>query len=328
MAPTRAPALRRPPRLGAAHLCARARVPRASQDGQWYNAKIVALAADGYFVTFLGYGNTAQVDFGEVRPYQRPDTTDWRAGAECIAVHAADGRWYEAKLLAVRATAVSVRFNGESEAVDVDLDAVRMSSAQGGGKADGASARPAQPASTATTSKVRLGATRLAVAAAAAPHAPARASRPRAARPARRAPWCTAPCPKPSTRRYPSLPPLCAAAKAARGAAGRQRGDRQPQEAQAQHVQAAREEAARGAGGRRPPLELAALREQERHDQNDEEPPRPALGPDSRPRRAGGAHGHGVPLFLPTHPPTHPNPDPILARSSTTPPLSIVAPNS
>jgi survival-of-motor-neuron-related-splicing factor 30 len=31
------------------------------QDGQWYNAKIVALAEDGYFVTYLGFGNTAQV---------------------------------------------------------------------------------------------------------------------------------------------------------------------------------------------------------------------------------------------------------------------------
>ena len=44
-------------------------------DGSWYNAKIVALAEDGYFVTFLGYGNTAQVEFNEVRPYQRPDTS-------------------------------------------------------------------------------------------------------------------------------------------------------------------------------------------------------------------------------------------------------------
>lgn len=31
------------------------------QDGQWYNAKIVALSEDGYFVTYLGFGNTAQV---------------------------------------------------------------------------------------------------------------------------------------------------------------------------------------------------------------------------------------------------------------------------
>ena len=38
----------------------RARAPPRS-DGQWYNAKVVALASDGYFVTYLGYGNTAQV---------------------------------------------------------------------------------------------------------------------------------------------------------------------------------------------------------------------------------------------------------------------------
>lgn len=28
---------------------------------RWYYAKVVALAEEGYFVTFLGYGNTAQV---------------------------------------------------------------------------------------------------------------------------------------------------------------------------------------------------------------------------------------------------------------------------
>ena len=55
------------------------------QDAAWYNAKIVALAEDGYFVTFLGYGNTAQVDFPEVRPYVRPDTSEWRVGGACAA---------------------------------------------------------------------------------------------------------------------------------------------------------------------------------------------------------------------------------------------------
>jgi len=34
------------------------------QDGQWYNAKVVALGEDGYFVTYLGFGNTAQVRAG------------------------------------------------------------------------------------------------------------------------------------------------------------------------------------------------------------------------------------------------------------------------
>lgn len=63
------------------------------QDGQWYNAKIVALSEDGYFVTFLSYGNTAQVDFNEVRPYQRPDTSNWLRGSECTAIYPADSRW-------------------------------------------------------------------------------------------------------------------------------------------------------------------------------------------------------------------------------------------
>ena len=61
-------------------------------DGSWYNAKIVALAEDGYFVTFLGYGNTAQVEFNEVRPYQRPDTSLLKPGEEVSAVHS-DARW-------------------------------------------------------------------------------------------------------------------------------------------------------------------------------------------------------------------------------------------
>ena len=52
-------------------------------DGQWYNAKVVALASDGYFVTYLGYNNTAQVEFNELRPYVRPDTSDWRGSTEC-----------------------------------------------------------------------------------------------------------------------------------------------------------------------------------------------------------------------------------------------------
>ena len=59
-------------------------------DGQWYNAKVVALAEDGYFVTYLGYGNTAQVDFAEVRPYVRPDTSGWNRSAEIHAMVASE----------------------------------------------------------------------------------------------------------------------------------------------------------------------------------------------------------------------------------------------
>ena len=43
------------------------------QDGQYYNAKVVALSEDGYFVTFLGYGNTAQVEFHEFVKGVPPD---------------------------------------------------------------------------------------------------------------------------------------------------------------------------------------------------------------------------------------------------------------
>lgn len=95
-------------------------------DGQWYNAKVVALAEDGYFVAFLGYGNTAQVDFNEVRPYQRPDTSTWSANTEVSAVHASDGRWYDAAIVDVRKANVLVRFKGEHENVEVDIDFVRM----------------------------------------------------------------------------------------------------------------------------------------------------------------------------------------------------------
>lgn len=96
------------------------------QDGQWYNAKIVALAEDGYFVTYLGFGNTAQVDFNEVRPYQRPDTSAWAAGSECSAVHASDGRWYEGTIVEVRSGSALVRFRGEGENAEVELDLVRL----------------------------------------------------------------------------------------------------------------------------------------------------------------------------------------------------------
>mmetsp|Transcript_11880 Transcript_11880/g.20026 ORF Transcript_11880/g.20026 Transcript_11880/m.20026 type:complete len:292 (-) Transcript_11880:226-1101(-) len=96
------------------------------QDGQWYNAKIVALAEDGYFVTFLGYGNTAQVDFNEVRLYQRPDTSTWGPGTEVNAVHSSDGRWYDGIAVEVKPTSVMVKFVGENEAAEVDIDFVRL----------------------------------------------------------------------------------------------------------------------------------------------------------------------------------------------------------
>merc|ERR1712070_224923 len=95
------------------------------QDGQYYNAKVVALSEDGYFVTFLGYGNSAQVEFKEVRPYKRPDTSGWVKGMELTAVHASDGRYYDATLLEVKAASVVVCFQGESESVTVDIDTVR-----------------------------------------------------------------------------------------------------------------------------------------------------------------------------------------------------------
>mmetsp|Transcript_53231 Transcript_53231/g.137699 ORF Transcript_53231/g.137699 Transcript_53231/m.137699 type:complete len:308 (+) Transcript_53231:111-1034(+) len=95
-------------------------------DGQWYNAKVVALTQDGYFVTYLGYGNTAQVDFNEVRPYIRPDTSEWRVGAEVHALAIADERWYPAKLLGVSQASAKVRFHGEADVVELELDSIRL----------------------------------------------------------------------------------------------------------------------------------------------------------------------------------------------------------
>ena len=44
---------------------------------------------------YLGYGNTAQVEFSELRPYVRPDTSEWRPGTECSAIASdADGVCY------------------------------------------------------------------------------------------------------------------------------------------------------------------------------------------------------------------------------------------
>lgn len=105
-------------------------------DGQWYNAKIVALAEDGYFVTFLGYGNTAQVEFNEVRPYQRPDTSGLRPGAEVSALHT-DGRWYDATLVEVKEAAAVVSFPGEPEPVQLELDLVRPKVQAGAGSGGG-----------------------------------------------------------------------------------------------------------------------------------------------------------------------------------------------
>ncbi len=112
------------------------------QDGNWYNAKVVALVEDGYFVTYLGYGNTAQVDFNEVRPYVRPDTSEWRAGTEVHALAVADSRWYPARLVSIAAASAKVRFHGEPETVEMELDSIRMitSSGAAGAAASGAAA--------------------------------------------------------------------------------------------------------------------------------------------------------------------------------------------
>lgn len=105
-------------------------------DGQWYNAKIVALAEDGYFVTFLGYGNTAQVEFNEVIPYKRPDTSGLTPGTEVSALHA-DGRWYDATLVEVKEAVAVVSFPGEAEPAKLELDLVRPKAQAGASAAAG-----------------------------------------------------------------------------------------------------------------------------------------------------------------------------------------------
>mgnify|MGYP001299176610 CR=1 FL=1 len=111
----------------------------------------VALASDGYFVTYLGYGNTAQVDFNEVRPYARPDTSDWRAGSECSAIAPTDGRWHDAKIVSVKDDACVVRFVGDAETSEVDLDACRLRKPSAATAA--ASSSAAAPAEAASSSK-------------------------------------------------------------------------------------------------------------------------------------------------------------------------------
>ena len=107
------------------------------EDGNYYNAKVVALSEDGYFVTFLGYGNTAQVEFTEVRPYVRPDTAGWRPGMDCTALHVADNRWYDAKLSGVSGNAAKVIFKGSTEVAELELDLVRLKPpAAGSGEAE------------------------------------------------------------------------------------------------------------------------------------------------------------------------------------------------
>ena len=119
-------------------------------DGNWYNAKVVALVEDGYFVNYLGYGNTAQVDFNEVRPYVRPDTSEWRPGAEVHALAVADARWYPAKLLSVSMAAAKVRFHGEADVVELELDSIRLPTPAAGGSASSGGAAASGSGSGAT----------------------------------------------------------------------------------------------------------------------------------------------------------------------------------
>lgn len=126
-------------------------------DGQWYNAKVVALAEDGYFVTYLGYGNTAQVDFAEVRPYVRPDTSGWNRSAEIHAMVASEQRWYPARLVSVEPTSARVRFHGEADIVEVELDHVRLAPSA----AASSSAQPAAGASASGSAQADAQAKRL-----------------------------------------------------------------------------------------------------------------------------------------------------------------------
>ena len=65
------------------------------------------------------------MEFNEVRPYVRPETSSWVAGLECSAVHSSDGRWYEGNLVEVREGTALIRFQGETETSEVELDFIR-----------------------------------------------------------------------------------------------------------------------------------------------------------------------------------------------------------
>ena len=135
------------------------------QDGQWYNAKVVALAQDGYFVTYLGYGNTAQVDFAEVRAYVRPDTREWKAGSACMAISPADNRWYEGRIVNVKSETATVRFTADVELHEIEIDSIRVTppaadpaAASSGGSAAAAGASDTGFASSSTASTAGAGA--------------------------------------------------------------------------------------------------------------------------------------------------------------------------
>lgn len=235
-------------------------------DGSWYNAKIVALAEDGYFVTFLGYGNTAQVEFNEVRPYQRPDTSLLVPGEEVSAVHS-DARWYDAVLNEIKGKVAFVTFKGETEPAEVDLDFVRPKSVSVERKRKQCASAPAPSLPPACNCAVR-GWPSPASRVSAAVTVPCCARREEAepviaaskVRPRRRRVGCpmVGLCclveggrPRPVAGRqpvpWPHFPmrcPLvsCAAAEESRGPAGRQRGHCAEEEEEAQHVQEAGEE--------------------------------------------------------------------------------------
>ncbi len=102
-------------------------------DGQWYNAKVAALTDEGYVVTYLGWGNTVKVGLVQVRPYRRPNTSGWSARTRVSAMHPADGSWREASVVEVRESHALVRFGGEREPTEVEIDLVRAMDAPAGG---------------------------------------------------------------------------------------------------------------------------------------------------------------------------------------------------
>ena len=102
-------------------------------DGQWYNAKVAALTDEGYVVTYLGWGNTVKVSLAQVRPYRRPNTSGWSARTRISAMHPADGSWREASVAEVRESHALVRFVGEREPTEVEINLVRAMDAPSGG---------------------------------------------------------------------------------------------------------------------------------------------------------------------------------------------------
>ena len=100
-------------------------IAKFNVDQKFYHAKIVAVTDENYVVTFLGYGDTAQVPKNQCKPYVRPDTKYWAQGQQLRALHPSHRIWKTATLIKVTNDSAHLIFADEPGiTVQVDIHLV------------------------------------------------------------------------------------------------------------------------------------------------------------------------------------------------------------